>query len=194
MKHAEGLDLTNVEERGIADQIQLALRVIQEEFTEDATIQSLLAKREITWPLLWALFPRNELVINQDELDQTRAYLAKYHDTFQDEKNDMLFALDVCFVDDNGEKMGLASKGFRALSIKEFPGSQKIAGLPFYPLRYATDCDEKRAELLERGRKRILIGASKLHDCSGHGMQTKYRFNGDQYIEPFQVSAEPGVG
>ncbi|KAF2621652.1 P-loop containing nucleoside triphosphate hydrolase protein [Macroventuria anomochaeta] len=186
-EHAERLKNPGSEDRTTYDQIQLALRVVQNEFArEGPTIETLLAKGEITWTLLWALFPRNELIVDKDELKQTRAYFARYHDTFKDDQGDMVFGRDVCFVDDNGEKMGFVRKGYLALHIKEFPGSQKIIELPFYPLRYVTDCQGTRSELLKRGRKRMQDGASRLHDCSGHGVQTKHNLNGARYLEPFQ--------
>ena len=158
---------------------------------EDLTIKSLLSKGEITFNLLWALFPRNELIVAPDELGQTRAYFVRYHKTFQTQERTQMFDLGVCFVDDNGEKVGFVSDH---LYIREFPGSVRIVDLAAYPLRYATSYEKTCDELLERGRKRMEAILTRLHDCTGHGIQTKYRLSGDPYFEKFHVSVAVDLG
>lgn len=186
--HAKNLDISEPEERKTFEQIQLALSVIQLEFAgESSTIKSLLAKGEISFSLLWALFPRNELIIGTDTLKQTIAYFVKFDTDFKDKNGRKCFGLEACYVDHNGEEMGFVRKGWHELYIEEFPGCKKISELPLYPLRYVKDDGVTRDVLLERGKKRMRIGTSKLHDCSGHGIRTQHDIQGKQFFEPFQV-------
>ena len=137
--------------------IGTALRYIDEDFgSRMDDLDSLLKYDEITFELLWALFPPKETifasrhgVLQQDQalyLSQT-AYSAR-------ENQSKYFNVTGDVISHDGEDFGWATLD---IEIDEYEGAKKIDKLPVYPFAYHTDSEKIKSTLLARGHKYISL-------------------------------------
>ena len=137
-----------------------------------ANLEHLLAAKEITFDLLWAIFPPNSLVyryhelIEQDQILQLRTIeMAKV-------RGRRIWELSCTIIADDGVKFGIASEPFW-MTIFDFSGSRSLTDLPIYPLKYHSRADEVRRAVLSRGARFAQLSQPRVMETSGPSMFEK---------------------
>lgn len=148
------------------------------------SVDSLLSAGEITWELLWALFPPNVLVYRYHELTGQHQILRfrtmmKEKITPNSETLQWTFSCDV--IADDGEKFGVAKEPID-LAIPEFKGAWSIEDMLLLPLDRHKDAEKIRCEALERGKRYVAIKEARLLQTSGFAMFEDRRQN---YFQPY---------
>lgn len=143
--------------QGLINDIGTALRFVDEDFgsrTQDLT--SLIQNAEITYELLWALFPPKEetLFPRHGVLAQDQAgYLSETHYKERADKS-KFFEVTLKIINHDGEDFGWA---YFTVEIDEFEGTRKITSLAAHPLRYHPEKEAVRKQLVTRGRKYVQV-------------------------------------
>ena len=138
--------------------IGTALRFVEEDFgtrTEDLT--SLLQNAEITWDLVWALFPPKEEIIapHHGELAQDQAgYLSYASYKENPATKEKWYEATVKIIHHDGSDFGWAHL---SIKIPQYDGAKKITSLSAYPFSYLPDPEAMRKQLISRGRRYVQI-------------------------------------
>jgi hypothetical protein len=154
----------------VAD-LAVALQLIQEDHgTTIADFGRLVSYGEITYDLLWALYPPNTLVHHYHELtEQSQILLVRYVEYLQ--RQDKSLYLRVCcdIISCDGKSFGLARD--LSLEIDIFQGARKIHDLVVIPLKYHTDPSAIRDHAIRRGKKFAQMVGHTYHEISGVAMK-----------------------
>ncbi|CAG8959829.1 hypothetical protein HYFRA_00001737 [Hymenoscyphus fraxineus] len=154
----------------LINDIGTALRFVAEDFgSQIANLESLVVQNEITWDLLWCLFPPNEIAISMEysHLKQKQAFKVVTGIYSRREDGSRYYELSGKIVTHDGEDLG---KGTINLQINEFEGAQKITTLKFFPLRNHPDRENIERELNNRGRAYLKL--LKKSVCKEYGTGT----------------------
>ncbi len=158
------------EDRPFIFEIEAALRYIKEDFDSAFTsLSTLLPKKQITYALLWTLFPPNTIVYSTDQLRNPRAWLVLRAGEQEDQNCNQWLQLDPEYIDYNGTDVGTVSSG--PLKIPAFPGAKNISDLPCFPLEYHPDPTNARKNLLEMGQKAMSLHGRRLMEYKGHALK-----------------------
>lgn len=137
--------------------IGTTLRYVDEDFgSRMQHLTSLLQSLEITWDLLFALFPPREVLFAQQHglLAQEQAsYLVDSNYRVRP-NNTQYFEVIARIINHDGENFGWADL---IIEIDEYDGTKMITSLPIFSFRYFSEHEEKKRDLIERGRKYISI-------------------------------------
>ncbi|KAH0432949.1 hypothetical protein CcaCcLH18_06064 [Colletotrichum camelliae] len=160
-----------------------------------ANLKPLLDAGEITWDLLWAIFPPNILVYRYHRFTEQDQVL-KLRTISQHKSRDKsrYWRLGCHIVADDGIKFGLASEPMFTI-IEEFTGARKIADLRIFPLEYHEKGSEIRASALSRGRRLAEFREPRVMETSGSAMfekrtnrweayQIKFPSHGRMIVDP----------
>ncbi|KAL3299754.1 P-loop containing nucleoside triphosphate hydrolase protein [Colletotrichum asianum] len=164
---------TPIDEELIADLTETVKFAEEELATTTGNLLQLLDSGEITWDLLWAIFPPNILVyryhrlIEQNQLLQLRSIQQVF--TFN---RPPFWQLSCRIVVDDGVKFGLAYEPF-LMMIEEFSGTRKIVDLRIFPLKYHPKAEEVRVEALHHGRRFVALSEPRVMETSGPAMFEK---------------------
>lgn len=151
-------------------EIEAALKYIREDFDSTFTSLSiLLPNKQITYPILWTLFPPNTIVYGTDNLRNPRAWLVLGAEEREDRNGNGYLLLEPEYIDYDGTDVGTVSS--RPLHIPAFLGAKNISDLPYFPLEYHTDPGNARKNLLEMGRKAMSLHGRRLMEYSGHALK-----------------------
>ena len=155
----------------LVDDLKVLLRFIVEDYEMlNQSVQSLISAGEITWDLLWALFPPNVLVYHYHELTGPHQILR--FRTMKKEKRlteppQWVFSCDI--IADDGEKFGVAKEPIE-LAVPEFKGAWSIEDMLLFPLSRHKDAEKLRSEALERGKRYVAIKEARLTQSRGFAM------------------------
>lgn len=144
--------------------IQTALQYIAEDLTNTiSNFDILTSQGEITYQLLWALFPPNTYVrVYHHHTEQELVMYARniaYVNTSQ-----RSYAAITCdIITNDGKTFGIAQE---VAEIDEFRGSRPIRDLPVYPLDCHLDKDDLFNHAVKRGKQFASI-TRHFYDCSG---------------------------
>lgn len=167
--------------------LAVVLDFIQEEFGGLlSNMDSLVSHGDITWELMWALFPPNILVYHYHEFTE-QVQVLRFKSMTICHRPDMTSCWNfVCTITaDDGNSFGASIEPL-ALQIDKFDGSRKILDLLLFPLKYHQDAEGIRAMALERGKRYSAISKPYPMETSGPAMgekpdplgrPTKYKFN-----------------
>ena len=137
----------------LIDDIGTALRFVHEDFGERmASFENLTSHGEITFDLLWMLFPPNELLyaprcglLHQELACRLRAAI------YGERANKREYYLVRGYVvNHDGDIFGY---GQMKIEIDEYVGARRLTDLNIYPLRFEPNRDLVRQGLITRGRK-----------------------------------------
>ncbi|KAI0967674.1 P-loop containing nucleoside triphosphate hydrolase protein [Xylaria arbuscula] len=164
--------------------LEAALQLIKEDFSGDeSSINSLVSKRHITFDFLWAIFPPNELIYTLDQLSEPCVYRAVNHRVRKRPDGSIVFVISSRKVDSNGKSLGWAR--ITGLEIPMFPGEKLISDLQVFPLSFHPEYAQTRKDLLERGRRRLLLHKQGFYEYTGHALQEREDPNKNKYFEKF---------
>ncbi|KAJ6601315.1 P-loop containing nucleoside triphosphate hydrolase protein [Mycena vulgaris] len=186
----------------IAD-ISTALQFIEEDYAETIGDFRLLARNEISYELLWVIFPPNTLVYRYHTYtEQGQILLAR---TFEySRREDGSFYADIAcdVINNDGSSFGLARE---SIELNSFRGARRIQDLILFPVEYHSDKEGVCAHALARGKKFVGLEEHTYREISGAAMKEtmnsqyetrKYKFSthGRVMIDPVAFRLfEPNV-
>ncbi|KAF1845136.1 AAA family ATPase [Cucurbitaria berberidis CBS 394.84] len=141
----------------LINDIGTALRFVEEDFGgEINNLQSLLSKGEITFDLLWAIFPPRELIVAMEHgiLRQPQALSIATSEYGTRDNGSKYYEAEGRVITHDGEDFG---KGRFAPVIEAFEGAKKLTILEFYPIKYHPDEPALRKRLIARGKKYVAL-------------------------------------
>jgi hypothetical protein len=138
--------------KALVDELGVALQYIAQDYeSTQASLASLSEHEEVTFDLLWALFPPNTTVY-------TKSNLLREHQVCKLQKGEYgqlssgarYYELNLKYISHDGEKLGWAEK---TLQIGSFDGAKKVFNLNVVPLDKLPSKDAVCAELRRRGKR-----------------------------------------
>jgi hypothetical protein len=138
--------------KALVEELGVALQYISEDYAStQASLASLSEHNEITFDLLWALFPPNTTVYTKSNLLREhqicRLQKGEYGQTATGAK---FYSLDLNYVSHDGEKLGWTQN---TLKVGQFDGARKVHNLSVVPLELLPCKDSIRAQLMKRGQR-----------------------------------------
>lgn len=169
----------------VAD-IQTALQFIQEDYAGQIRDLEQLTYNEISYELLWVIFPPNVLVYRfHIYTEQPQILLARSLEYLQ-RPNGSLYAKIACDVINNdGNSFGLARDD---IEIDAFRGARRIRDLPLFPIEHLPNKDEICALAAKRGKKFVGLAEHSYHEISGAAMRETMNQNWETRQFKFSVS------
>lgn len=170
-------------DKELMEDIATSLDFLEEEFASTvANLDSLLKHGDITYDLLWAIFPPQVQIFTDDNIMREPQALKFAAGSYQDTQEESYFAITAKLIHHDGQDFGWGST---LLKIPAFDGAKKVANLPVYPLRYHAEPARMRESLLERGRKYVALLEPlcreyrdlAVHTESNMGEEVEKRFN-----------------
>jgi hypothetical protein len=155
-------------DQGLINDIGTALRFVDEDFGGQLqSLDTFLAQEEITFDLLWILFPPFEKVIaiNHGTMNQTQVMHLYSAKEGQNANGARYFEVSGWVVTHDGLDFG---KGTIEVQIPQFDGAVKPRKLPVYPLKFYDNVDSIRQQLIARGKK--YIGLLQTLSCKDYSM------------------------
>ncbi|KAH7078952.1 P-loop containing nucleoside triphosphate hydrolase protein [Paraphoma chrysanthemicola] len=136
----------------VVDELGVALQYISEDYAStQASLTSLSEHDEITFDLLWALFPPNSIVYTKSNLMREPQILKLQKGEFgQLPSGARYYALNLQYLSHDGEKLGWAPK---TIQIGQFDGAKKVYNLLVVPLDHLPEKEKVCAELTQRGKR-----------------------------------------
>jgi DNA polymerase III delta prime subunit len=138
--------------KALIDELGVAFDYIESDYA--STIQSLssLAKHdEITFDLLWTLFPPNAKIHTKDNfLRQQQVLKLRKGDYARRQNGSRYYSMDTVFIAHDGEKLGWTE---RNLTIDGFDGAKKLCNLSCVPLDQHPEKESIRTQLRQRGQR-----------------------------------------
>jgi hypothetical protein len=118
--------------------------------------KSLLAEKQITYDLLWTIFPPKEVCLapSHGMLNQKQAMHLEYAEYGERPNRTRYFGIEGSIITHDGEAFG---RGNLTIEINEFDGAKPLSSLPLYPLRYHDNEKDLREALITRGKKYITL-------------------------------------
>lgn len=163
-------DPNNPEDKSFIFEIEAGLRYIREDFDRTFTsLANLLPNNQITYPVLWAIFPPNTIIYGVDQLLNPRAWRVRSVAEQEGDDGNQWLQIEPEHIDFDGENVGTVRSD--SLKINAFPGAQSISELPYFPIEYASDPAAIRKGLLEMGRKAIRLHGRRLVEYKGHALK-----------------------
>ncbi|KAJ9130684.1 AAA family ATPase [Pleurostoma richardsiae] len=124
----------------------------------DERLSVLLAKDEITYDLIWALFKPNAKVFSTcPGTGAPRCFLYDHCEEKEDMNGSKFMSLQTRYLGSDGKVLGEVTTTTR---IPYFRGASRIEHLQAYPLHYHAEPEQMKSQLVENGRKFVsLIGS-----------------------------------
>lgn len=138
--------------KAVIDELGVALQYIEEDYASTtATLSSLAKHQEITFDLLWALFPPNISVYTKNNLLREPQILKLTKGEYGEQMGcGKFFEVNVRYLSHDGEKLGWAETTYK---IGNFEGAKKVYNLSVVPLEHFPGKDTVCAELVKRGKR-----------------------------------------
>ncbi|GKZ29803.1 hypothetical protein AbraIFM66950_006553 [Aspergillus brasiliensis] len=173
----------------LIDDIGTALQFVEEDFAAQiVSLKSLLAENQITFDLLWAIFPPREVIISPrfGLMSEEQAFHLNSSEYQSRPNGQQYFSADAEVIKHDGQDFG---KTTLEIQIESYEGARTITGLNFFPLRYHDEESAVRERLIARGRKFIaLLEQPVCRDyTAANGVREFERANGDSKPEKFNA-------
>lgn len=128
----------------LVDYVDAAFQPIAEQLT------TLLAKKEITYDMLWALFePNAEVYTTCPGTGAPRCLLFNHCEERKSMDGSRYMYLETRYLNTDGKVLGEVTTG---LEIPHFRGTKQIEHLQAYPLQYHPEKERVRRDLIQYGR------------------------------------------
>ncbi|KAJ7047085.1 P-loop containing nucleoside triphosphate hydrolase protein [Mycena alexandri] len=152
----------------VAD-IKTALQFIEEDYAATIGDFDLLAHNEISYDLLWVLFPPNTHIYRYHPYTEQHQILLARSFEYSQRRDHSYYAKVSCDVlHRDGIAFGYARE---ILEIDAFRGARKILDLPLFPLDYYPKKQEICDFTTKRGRKYLGLAAHSYNEISGPAMR-----------------------
>ncbi|PNP56836.1 hypothetical protein THARTR1_03134 [Trichoderma harzianum] len=171
-------------------EIEAALDLIDEEFSNVADTLSGLPQGEIIYDLLWTLFPPGSFVTSQDTFGQQlvhRVRATKF--IFFSNGDPRCFQIKADYIDSNGEKTGFAPAV--ELEIPAFRSSKLILQLHHHPFKLRPTYDEDRETLISRTDKVLRLYGQQIQEYQGHASRDPLNLQGTKFNSHGRIVLDP---
>jgi len=167
------LDSNDISANDDKKHLNFLIDFLESEYAETLRkVAKLLAHREITFDLLWAIFlPMSILMTTCHTTSEPRAFrlldLSREYYT----NGEPYWRFTYEYVDANknfpntGQEFQVVKSSF---TIRQFEGSNKISAFSIYPIEWHSDSDEIKAKLVRRGYKWMSL--SRIHHMQYQGL------------------------
>lgn len=168
----------------MVEHLSTAVQFVYEDFgSRIADLDSLLPHKEITYDLLWTIFPPRTLTFTKRTLLEQPQIMkvtgTEYHQG-QDGSWLSIYCLSIAH---DGEDFGTSRQ---TLKIPSFDGARQIEDLPSFPLEFHSRKKAVRDELMDRGRKFVTLLDPQCQEYSGAAAMEVEKF-GNNRIQKFNV-------
>ncbi|KAL6695661.1 P-loop containing nucleoside triphosphate hydrolase protein [Trichoderma pleuroticola] len=171
-------------------EIQAALDLIDEEFSDVADTLSGLPQGEITYDLLWTLFPPGFFVTSQDTFGQQRVHRVRStRFMFFPRGDPRCFQIKADYIDSNGEKTGFAPAV--ELEIPAFRSSKLILQLHHHPFKLRPTYDEDREAIISRTNKVLRLYGQQIQEYQGHASLDPLNPQGAKFNSHGRIVLDP---
>ncbi|KAH8891754.1 P-loop containing nucleoside triphosphate hydrolase protein [Thozetella sp. PMI_491] len=163
----------------IAD-IKETLSFVDEEFKDVATsIASLQEHGEITYDLLWSLFPPNCAVVFQTETPNENQAVKFSQGTYVSHLvHGDYYVVEGMMINHDGSCLGWGTKSEQ---IHYFNGTQPITSLPIFPLKFHPQRDAMEREFRARGKSFLQLMSPICKEYEGMAFESEFEF--DKWVE-----------
>lgn len=152
----------------IIQDLQMALSFLNDEFAAaKLNLQSMQASGDITYDLLWALFPPNEEVFTKDNTLAEPQVLKFVSGTYRETQRGDWYEVNGRIINHDGMDFGW---GDISIKIPSFQGAVKIRDLNAFPLGALHDKEGQTAQLCERGRNFIRLMKPAVQEYHGQAL------------------------
>jgi hypothetical protein len=138
--------------KAVVDELGVALQYITQDYAStQASLDSLSEHDEISFDLIWALFPPNTTVYTKNNLlreDQVCKLQKGEYGSLP--SGGRFFELNLRYISHDGDKLGWAEQ---TMHISSFEGAKKVCNLNVVPLSKLPTKDVLCAELKKRGKR-----------------------------------------
>ncbi|KAL9577946.1 MAG: hypothetical protein Q9212_006038 [Teloschistes hypoglaucus] len=167
------------------EHLSIAIQYVYEDFgSRIADLESLLSHNEITYDLLWTIFPPKTLVFTKRTM-LVQPQVIKVRETeYTNEQDGVYFEVTCHAIAHDGQDFGTSTMRVR---IPFFDGARKIEELPCFPLKFHTQEEAVRSELVHRGRTYVSLLDAKCQEYSGAAAMEVEKF-GDNKIQKFNCT------
>lgn len=149
-----------IEELSIASQY-----IAEDHGSTMETLASLSQHDEITFDLLWALFPPNATVYTKSNLLCEEQILRLQKGEYGTRSNgSRYFSLDLRLISHDGEKLGWAESN---IQIEQFDGAKKVRNLLCFPLDRHPEKETIHERLMQRGKRYLELMQATYQEYTG---------------------------
>lgn len=168
----------------MVEHLSTAIQFVYEDFgSRIADLESLLPHKEITYDLLWTLFPPRTLTFTLGTLlEQPQIMKVTGTEYYQGQEGSWLL-IHCLIIAHGGRAFGTSRE---TLKIPIFDGARQIEDLPSFPLRFHGQERAIRDELVDRGRKFVTLLDPRCQEYSGAAAMEVEKF-GNNTIQKFNV-------
>ncbi|KAF8526674.1 P-loop containing nucleoside triphosphate hydrolase protein [Hysterangium stoloniferum] len=168
-RYEEEMSKERPDESMISD-ISLALQFIEEDQGGNiADFGQLVSHGEITYDLLWALFPPNTVAYYYHEMTEQDVLVIVRSVKYRQHYGGSYLEVTADCIRDDGKMFGLAKDMDQKIVI--FSGSRKIQDLSIFPLKYHPKADEIKEHSISRGKRFLEMKGACYHEISGPAMK-----------------------
>lgn len=179
-------------EQCVFDDLQTALDFLDHEFSsERLSLDSLQENGDITYDLLWALFPPHVEGYTEDNvLSEPQAFRfvsGEYRETTEGN----FYEISGSILNHDGVTFGW---GILRIKIPQFEGSMKIRDLPAFPFRFHHDQDRQRDLLRKRGQNFLGLLGHALRQYNGQAVHEEVTRRGSeekQFFATGRIMVDP---
>ncbi|CAK5275284.1 unnamed protein product [Mycena citricolor] len=157
-------------DHGLITDIETVFQFIDEDYSGILGDLNLLAHNEISYDLLWVIYPPNTLIYRFHSFtEQPQLLLARSIEYRRRRRDDSPYAhIDCDVVNNDGDSFGLARD---VIEIDPFRGTRRIRDLPACPVDYLPNKEEMLAHALDRGKRLVDISSAPYREISGPAMK-----------------------
>jgi hypothetical protein len=152
--------------KALIDEVNVALQFVAEDYgsTMDS-LASLAVHSEITFDLLWTLFPPNTTVYTKANLLHEHQVLKlKMGEYGSCSNGSKFFSLELKFISHDGAKIGWAET---TLKIDQFEGAKKVHNLVCFPLVQHPERKGIETQLSQRGKRYLELQQATYQEYTG---------------------------
>ncbi|KAI4248358.1 MAG: hypothetical protein LQ352_005929 [Teloschistes flavicans] len=167
------------------EHLSIAIQFVYEDFGKRiADLESLLPHKEITYDLLWTIFPPRTLVFTKKTLLEQPQVMTVRETEYVNSQDGVYFHLFCHSIAHDGEDFGTSRQRIR---VPVFDGARKIEELPGFPLTFHSQEKAVRSELIDRGRTYVSLLDAKCQEYSGAAAMEVEKF-GNNRIQKFNCT------
>ncbi|OOF98975.1 hypothetical protein ASPCADRAFT_204666 [Aspergillus carbonarius ITEM 5010] len=181
----------------LIDDIGTALRFVEEDFASQIiSLNSLLEEKQITWDLLWAIFPPREVIIAPrfGLMNEEQAFVMLTSGYGERANGQKYFSANGQHIKHDGQDFGTTTL---PLEIDQYEGARSITSLNFFPIQHHEEESALRERLIARGRKfvallqepacrdyTILAAIKEVNRANGDTVPEKFNALGRVMVDP----------
>jgi hypothetical protein len=137
-------------DKSLMEDIAAALEFLDDEFAGTfQKLNSLLQHGDITYDLLWVLFPPKSIIYTENNLLREPQAMQFGTGSYKETQQGRYFEIEAKMIHHDGEDFGWSEP---TVSVPAFEGAKKVNSLSVYPLDHHKEYEKIRELLLARGR------------------------------------------